>query len=145
MGASNILVRGCSIPETLQRQLACFFSAKREEACVWLSWLLLLLVAVELVTMPLTQHLWVWDGFVHSGQDFELGLFMIVVCVCLTLLRAQHGRLCVSLLLAVCHWLGEAFRRGLWPGIPQVRGLATATGQPPRTRIHDNLTTPLLI
>lgn len=69
---------------------------------VLLSRLLLLVVAVELLTMPLTQLLWSWDGFLHGGQDFELGLFVIVSCVCLVLLRAQDYRQKIRLLLSVC-------------------------------------------
>lgn len=69
-----------------------------------LSRLLLLLVTLELLSMPVTQLLWTWDGFLHGGQDFELGLFVIVSCLCLVLLRAQHGRQKVRLLLAVCRF-----------------------------------------
>jgi len=69
-----------------------------------LSRLLLLLVALELLTMPLTQFLWTWDGFLHGGQDFELGLFVIVSCLCLVLLRAQHGRQKLRQMLAVCRF-----------------------------------------
>lgn len=76
------------------------------QVCARLSRLLLILVAVELITMPLTQHLWTWDGFLHGGQDFELGLFMIVTCLCLVLLRAQHCCQRVRLFLAI----GQLFR-----------------------------------
>ena len=69
--------------------------------CRWLSRLLLLLVAVELITMPITQHLWSWDQFLHGGQDFELGLLMVVTCVCFVLLRTQHCRQNLGLLLAI--------------------------------------------
>jgi hypothetical protein len=69
-----------------------------------LSRLLLLLIALELLTMPLTQLLWTWDGFLHGGQDFELGLFAIVSCLCLVLLRAQHGRQKLRQMLAVCRF-----------------------------------------
>jgi len=37
----------------------------------WLSRLLLTVAAIELVTMPLTQHLWTWDHFLQGGQDFR--------------------------------------------------------------------------
>lgn len=69
--------------------------------CRWLSQLLLLLVAVELVTMPITQHLWTWDKFLHGGQDFELGLLMVVICLCFLLLRAQHCRQNLGIMLAM--------------------------------------------
>jgi len=67
-----------------------------------LSRLLLLLVAVELLTMPITQHFWAWDRFLHGGQDFELTMLVTVSCLCLVLLRAQHCRRAIGLLLVVC-------------------------------------------
>lgn len=75
-----------------------------------LSRLLLLLAAIELVTMPITQHLWAWDRFLHGGQDFELSLFVTVCCVCLVLLLAQHGRRRIGQLLALRRLLLESFR-----------------------------------
>lgn len=69
--------------------------------CSCLSRAVLLLVAVELITMPLTQHYWMWDKFMHGGQDFELGLLMVVTCVCFALLRAQHCRQNLRWLLAM--------------------------------------------
>ncbi|HEX4064988.1 MAG TPA: hypothetical protein VHZ09_03110 [Acidobacteriaceae bacterium] len=72
-----------------------------------LSRLLLFLVAIELLTMPVTQQFWAWDRFLHGGQDFELTLLITVSCLCLVLLRAQHCRQRLGLLLAVC---------GLYPG-----------------------------
>jgi hypothetical protein len=42
--------------------------------------------------MPITQGIWSWDRFLHGGQDFELGLLMIVTCLCLVLLRVQENR-----------------------------------------------------
>lgn len=69
--------------------------------CARLSRFLLLLAAVEVFTMPLTQHLWTWDHFLQGGQDFELGLLVIVTCLCLVLLRAQHSRQGLKVLLAI--------------------------------------------
>ncbi len=42
--------------------------------------------------MPITQGIWSWDKFLHGGQDFELGLLIIVTCLCLVLLRVQQNR-----------------------------------------------------
>jgi hypothetical protein len=106
---------------------------------------MLLLVAIELVTMPLTQQLWTWDGFVRGEPDFELGLFMVVACLCLSLLRAQHSRQRISLLLVISCWLSEVLRERfksvlLW-------ALLSAQTSPehlfPRT--PRRITTPLLI
>lgn len=76
-----------------------FAFANRAQICADLSRLLLGLAFVELLTMPITQHLWTWDGFLQGGQDFELGLFVIVTCLCLVLLRAQHCRQTIGLVL----------------------------------------------
>jgi hypothetical protein len=79
------------------------FSARFDAAamCAFLSRMLLLLVAIELVTMPITQHLWTWDKFLHGGHDFELNMLMIVTCICFVLLRTQYGRQWLHLLLAI--------------------------------------------
>ncbi len=94
--------------------------------------------------MPLTQHLWAWDGFVHGGQDFELGLFMIVVCVCLVLLRAQHGRMRISGLLAIGRRLMESWHLRRQSGWMQLFGFDPATPEPPGFRSLPSAT-PLLI
>lgn len=117
----------------------------RSETCARLSRLLLLLIAVELVTMPLTQHLWTWDGFLHGGQDFELGLFMTVVCICLVLLRAQHGRQLLPLLFVTCRRVLRFL--GGWR-FSQVNRTGEVTGEAGRLRNWRSrvvLTTPLLI
>src|SRR5580704_16914777 len=42
---------------------------------------LLLLAAVELLSMPITQYAWTWDHFLHGGMDFESSLLSLVVCL----------------------------------------------------------------
>lgn len=106
--------------------------------------MLLLLVAVELITMPLTQHFWTWDGFLHGGPDFETGLFMIVVCMCLVLLRAQHGRQRIPLLLPIRMQLFLALGRQCWRPM-QIDGFATRALEVPSNRTEDAVTLPLLI
>jgi hypothetical protein len=69
--------------------------------CSRFSRMLLLLAGIEIVTMPLTQHLWTWDQFLHGGQDFELTLLMIVSCLCFVLLAAQRCRLNLRSLLSI--------------------------------------------
>ena len=78
-----------SLPILAQACFNALFAAARSAVC--LSRILLLLAAVELVTMPLTQGLWSWDGFMHGGQDFELSFLMTVTCLCLFLLRVQDS------------------------------------------------------
>lgn len=69
--------------------------------CAWLSRLLLILTAIEFVTMPLTQHLWTWDHFLRGGQDFESSLLIIVISLCLVLVLAHHCQRGVDWLLAL--------------------------------------------
>ena len=76
-----------------------FVQAVDRIAC--LSWVLLPVIAVELITMPITQDLWTWDKFLHGGQDFEIGMLIIVTCLCLTLLRAEQSRCDLDFLLAI--------------------------------------------
>lgn len=94
-------------------------TAKRNlgQVCAALSRFLLLLAAIELITMPLTQQVWTWDHFLHGGQDFEFGLLTIVTCLCLGLLRAQHCRQGIKVLLAVQWVLSRIFRRLEWSGM----------------------------
>lgn len=117
--------------------------------CARLSRLLLLLITVEVVTMPLTQHLWHWDGFLHGGQDFELGLLVIVVCICMALLRAQQGRRRIGLLLALRERLSGLFRRHPWQWLMQLLHAAAlrhdVRHDPGICRFNANLATPLLI
>jgi hypothetical protein len=140
------LVRACLLTESVHKCLvATCLGTYRDEACAWLSRLLLLLVGVELITMPLTQQLWNWDGFVRGGQDFELGLFMIVMCVCLGLLRAQDGRQRVGRLLAVRERMRERIRIRLRLWLGAARGFAAAAVDPTLPPLHGNLAIPLLI
>ena len=80
-------------PISARACLYAFFAAARSAAC--LSRILLLIVAVETLTMPFTQGLWSWDRFMHGGQDFELGLLIILTCLCLVLLRVQQRESCL--------------------------------------------------
>jgi hypothetical protein len=64
------------------------------------------LSAVSLSTMPVTQHLWTWDRFLHGGQDFELGTLMVLIFLSLVLVVSRHGKRCVDLLFAQCRLLG---------------------------------------
>ena len=91
-----------------------FAFANRTQVCVDLSRLLLAFAFIELLTMPITQQLWTWDHFLRGGQDFELGLFVIVSCLCLVLLRAEHCRQKIRHLIALRRLISLAFRRSLF-------------------------------
>jgi len=62
--------------------------------------LLLILAAVSLITMPLTQHIWTWDHFLRGGQDFESGMLILVTILCLAVLLSQLCKRHVDLLFA---------------------------------------------
>ena len=53
---------------------------------------LVVLAAVELISMPLTQYAWTWDHFLHGGMDFESSLLFFVVCLGLLLVLRHHCR-----------------------------------------------------
>ncbi len=73
---------------------------------------LIVLWSLLLALMPVTEHFWTFDRFLHGGsQDFELSLLLTITILCLVLLLAQNARLCLSLILAMRRWLRCAFDR----------------------------------
>jgi hypothetical protein len=72
---------------------------------------LLLFTAVLLAVMPLTEHLWTFDGFICSGQDFEFGVLSVVTLLCLILVVSQHRKQGVAFLLAARRWVSSAFKQ----------------------------------
>src|SRR5665213_889671 len=65
---------------------------------------LLILTAVLLMTMPVTERLWTWDHFLQGGKDFELGTILVLSFLCLVLVLSKHGKQCVDSLFANgCH------------------------------------------
>jgi len=89
-----------STPHMSQPTLNAFPCAARVYA--EMSRFLLMLTAVVLIASPLTQRIWTWDHFLHGGQDFESGVLMILITLCLVLLLAQHCKQSVKFLLATC-------------------------------------------
>ena len=73
----------------------------------WIGRSLLILTAVSLLTMPVTQHLWTWDRFLHGGQDFELSTLLVLSFLCLALVLSKHGKHCIDSLFA--NWRLFAF------------------------------------
>lgn len=80
------------LPTFAWARLNAIFKTARSAVC--LSRILLLIIAVQALTMPITQGLWTWDKFLHGGQDFELGLLITLTCLCLILLRVQQNKSC---------------------------------------------------
>jgi hypothetical protein len=71
--------------------------------CAGIGRFLLTLIAVSLITMPLTQYIWTWDHFLQGGQDFEFGVLTTLIALCLVLLLAHYFKQSVALLLAACN------------------------------------------
>ncbi|MGA8743623.1 MAG: hypothetical protein WB561_20695 [Terracidiphilus sp.] len=70
---------------------------------VWIARALLMLTAISLITMPVTQHLWTWDRFLHGGRDFELSTLMILSFLGLALVLSKNLKQCFdSLFSALC-------------------------------------------
>jgi hypothetical protein len=78
--------------------LHAWFSAARRRLRI--GWLLLALVAISQISLPLTQHLWAWDRFLHGGQDFETGAFLILVSLCLVIVMMRACKSAIEHLLA---------------------------------------------
>jgi hypothetical protein len=70
---------------------------------VWIARALLILTAISLITMPVTQHLWTWDHFLHGGRDFELTTLMTLSFLGLVLVLAKSLKHSIdSLLSGLC-------------------------------------------
>ena len=93
---------------------------------MWIARALLILTAISLITMPVTQHLWTWDHFLHGGRDFELSTLMILSILGLVLVLSKNLKQCIDSLLSrlctlacACHkrvairitWVFSIFRR----------------------------------
>src|SRR5215469_15296947 len=78
------------------------------------SWILLTLVGICLLSSPVTQHVWSWDGFPRGGPDFETGSFLILVSCCLLMVLAHLCKSALMQALTVPNWLGF-----LLDGFPQ--------------------------
>lgn len=62
---------------------------------------LLMLAAISVLTMPVTQDIWTWDHFLRGGQDFETGMLTIVIILCLAVLLSQLCKRQIALLFTV--------------------------------------------
>src|SRR5579863_5428291 len=77
--------------------------ASASRPLAWIACSLLVLCAISILTMPLTQYLWGWDRFMHGGQDFELGTLMVLTLLCLALVLPKLCKQCVqSLFVRSC-------------------------------------------
>jgi len=66
---------------------------------------LLVLSALSVLTMPITEHFWTWDHFLETGRDFELGTLLVLMLLCLVLVLSKQRKQCVESFLSLCHIL----------------------------------------
>jgi len=69
---------------------------------------LLILSALSLVTMPITEYFWNWDRFLQTGRDFELSTLMVLSFFCLALILSRQCKQCVESLFTA--WCTLAFK-----------------------------------
>jgi hypothetical protein len=95
-------MKNTSIPKT-----------NRPEGMSWIwaagSRIALLVTAIVVLVMPITEYLWHFDKFLRGGQDFELGLLSVATIFCLAMILLQNGKSSVSLLLSLRKWLCKVF------------------------------------
>jgi hypothetical protein len=71
--------------------------------------LLILAAAMLIAVMPVTDYFWHFDGFLHGGQDFELGLLSLITILSMVLVLLRQRRQDVALLFTIQRWLSFGF------------------------------------
>ena len=61
---------------------------------IWAGRYLLILSALSILTMPITEHFWSWDRFLETGRDFELGTLLVLMLLCLVLVLSKQRKQC---------------------------------------------------
>ena len=70
-------------------------------------------IAVLLIVMPWTEHLWHFDGLLVTGQDFEFGLLALASILSLVLVLSKHRAQTMTSFLAVLGWLSSNFQNAV--------------------------------
>lgn len=95
-----------------------------------------MLIAVSLVTMPITEHLWTWDRFLRGGEDFELSALLVLSVLCLVLVLTKQCQQRVQSSLTTGWVAALQFMKRVALGIGlagEVLVLAAAPGSDPAT------------
>lgn len=71
---------------------------------------LLIVTAILIAIMPLTEYLWTFDRGFRGGQDFEFGILSIATIFCMVIVVSRLRRQCVLMLLAARQWIAFACR-----------------------------------
>jgi hypothetical protein len=61
------------------------------EGCTFCCRTVLILTALLIFLMPLTEHFYSWDKFLHGGRDVEFGTLCLLLFVGLVLLMAHRA------------------------------------------------------
>ena len=85
---------------------------------MWIGRYLLILSAISLITMPVTQRIWTWDHFLRGGHDFELTTLLVLSFLGMALVLSRQFKDCLDSLFASWHLLSVTFnhsRQGRFP------------------------------
>jgi hypothetical protein len=74
---------------------------------------LLISIAISLITMPVTQHLWTWDHFLRGGNDFEMTTLLVLSFLGMALVLSRQLKQCLDSLFAALRFLSFMFRAGM--------------------------------
>jgi len=83
---------------------ACTARVLKRAACC-----LLILSALSLLSMPITEYCWTWDRFLQTGRDFELGTLLVLMLLCLVLVLSKQRKQCIESFLSLSHILAFRF------------------------------------
>jgi hypothetical protein len=84
--------------------------SRAPEICVLLGQILVLLTALLVAVMPVTEYLWTFDKFLRGGQDCEFGLLALAAILCLVLVLSHQRRAVLALILSLRRVLSSLFQ-----------------------------------
>lgn len=106
---------------------------------------LLILTILSVIEMPITEHLWTWDGFLQGGRDFELGTIMVLSILCLALVLSKNLKKRFDLLLSARRYRTVNFDDPDVPVVPLSAALSNFGREAPPDRVSCTSHLPLLI
>jgi hypothetical protein len=95
------------VPKARRHDLSVFAYATC--AFAGMSRFLLISIAISLITMPVTQHIWTWDHFLRGGHDFELTTLLVLSFLGMALVLSRQFKDCLDSLFASWRLLSVTF------------------------------------
>ena len=86
----RLKLRGRLIPQSKSSRPRSGAYAFTAPAVGYVARCLLVLSALSVLTMPITEHLWNSDRFLETGRDFELGTLVVLSFLCLVLVLSKQ-------------------------------------------------------